>query len=73
MRRVIRDLELMIKNADPLGPLLSVVVRHPYTQNRDGAFDLLRRARQLFPFIESILPMVVTTHELKSAYGENLV
>ena len=34
--------------------LLSVVVHPADVQDRDGAFQLLRRARRLFPFIERI-------------------
>jgi len=39
---------------DTLGLLLNVVVHPADVQDRDGAFDLLRRARRLFPFIERI-------------------
>ena len=39
---------------DTLGLLLSVVVHPADIQDRDGAFELLRRARRLFPFIERI-------------------
>ena len=39
---------------DTLGLLLNVVVHPADIQDRDGAFHLLRRARQLFPFIERI-------------------
>jgi putative transposase len=39
---------------DTLGLLLSVVVLPADIQDRDGAFELLRRARRLFPFIERI-------------------
>ena len=39
---------------DTLGFLLSVVVHPADVQDRDGAFQLLRRARRLFPFIERI-------------------
>ena len=35
-----------------MGLLLSVVVHPADVQDRDGAFQLLRRARRLFPFIE---------------------
>jgi transposase len=34
--------------------LLNVVVHPADVQDRDGAFDLLRRARRMFPFIERI-------------------
>jgi transposase len=34
--------------------LLNVVVHPADVQDRDGAFQLLRRARRLFPFIERI-------------------
>jgi len=37
-----------------LGILLNVVVHPPDIQDRDGAFDLLRRARRSSPFIECI-------------------
>ena len=37
-----------------LGLLLSVVVLPADIQDRDGAFELLHRARRLFPFIERI-------------------
>ena len=37
-----------------MGLLLSVVVHPADVQDRDGAFQLLRRARRLFPFIERI-------------------
>ena len=37
-----------------MGLLLSVVVHPADVQDRDGAFQLLRRARRLFPFIEHI-------------------
>ena len=37
-----------------MGLLLSVVVLPAGIQDRDGAFELLRRARRLFPFIERI-------------------
>ena len=37
-----------------MGLLLSVVVLPADIQDRDGAFELLRRARRLFPFIERI-------------------
>ena len=37
-----------------MGLLLSVVVNPADVQDRDGAFQLLRRARRLFPFIERI-------------------
>ena len=40
---------------DTLGLLLSVVVLPADIQDRDGAFELLRRARRLFPFIERII------------------
>jgi transposase len=33
---------------------LSVVVHAADVQDRDGAFDLLRRARRLFPFVKRI-------------------
>jgi len=33
---------------------LNVVVHPADVQDRDGAFDLLRRARRMFPFIERI-------------------
>jgi transposase len=36
------------------GLLLSVVVHPADIQDRDGAFELLRRTRRLFPFIERI-------------------
>ena len=39
---------------DTLGLLLSVVVHRADVQDRDGAFDLLRRARRLFPFVKRI-------------------
>jgi transposase len=39
---------------DTLGLLPNVVVHPADIQDRDGAFDLLRRARRLFPFIERI-------------------
>jgi transposase len=39
---------------DTLGLLLSVVVHPADIQDRDGAFELLRQARRLFPFIERI-------------------
>jgi hypothetical protein len=39
---------------DTLGLLLNVVVHPADVQDRDGAFQLLRHARQLFPFIERI-------------------
>jgi transposase len=39
---------------DTLGLLLSVVVHPADIQDRDGAFQLLRRARRMFPFIERI-------------------
>ena len=39
---------------DTMGLLLSVVVHPADVQDRDGAFQLLRRARRLFPFIEGI-------------------
>ena len=39
---------------DTLGLLLSVVVHPADIQDRDGAFQLLRRARRLFPFIKRI-------------------
>ena len=39
---------------DTLGLLLSVVVLPADIQDRDGAFELLRRVRRLFPFIERI-------------------
>jgi transposase len=37
-----------------LGLLLSVAVHPANVQDRDGAFQLLGRARRLFPFIEDI-------------------
>ena len=37
-----------------MGLLLNVVVHPADIQDRDGAVDLLRRARRLFPFIERI-------------------
>jgi transposase len=39
---------------DTMGLLLSVVVHPADVQDRDGAFQLLRRTRRLFPFIERI-------------------
>jgi transposase len=39
---------------DTLGLLLNVVVLPADIQDRDGAFELLRWARRLFPFIERI-------------------
>ena len=39
---------------DTLGLLLNVVVHPADVQDRDGAFQLLRRARRLFPFIKRI-------------------
>ena len=33
---------------------MNVVVHPADVQDRDGAFDLLRRAQRLFPFIEHI-------------------
>ena len=39
---------------DTMGLLLSVVVHPADVQDRDGAFQLLRRARRLFPFIERL-------------------
>ncbi|MFZ0071838.1 MAG: IS5 family transposase [Xanthobacteraceae bacterium] len=39
---------------DPLGLLLSVVVHPADVQDRDGARQVLRTARRLFPFIERI-------------------
>src|SRR5664279_5855042 len=39
---------------DTLGLLLSVIVHPADVQDRDGAFQLLRRARRMFPFIERI-------------------
>src|SRR5262249_56090148 len=39
---------------ETLGLLLNVVVHPADVQDRDGAFQLLRRARRLFPFIERI-------------------
>ena len=39
---------------DTLGLLLSVVVHPADVPDRDGAFDLLRRARRLFPFVKRI-------------------
>ena len=37
-----------------MGLLLNVVVLPADIQDRDGGFELLRRARRLFPFIERI-------------------
>jgi hypothetical protein len=37
-----------------MGLLMSVVVPPADVQDRDGAFQLLRRARRMFPFIERI-------------------
>jgi transposase len=37
-----------------MGLLLNIVVHPAEVQDRDGAFDLLRRARRLFPFIKRI-------------------
>ena len=37
-----------------MGLLLNVVVHSADVQDRDGAFNLLRRARGLFPFVERI-------------------
>jgi transposase len=37
-----------------MGLLLNVVVHPADVQDRDGALDLLRQARRLFPFIERI-------------------
>ena len=39
---------------DTLGLLLSVVVHPADMQDRDGAREVLRRARSLFPFIERV-------------------
>ena len=39
---------------DTLGLLLSVVVHPANIQDRDGAYEVLRQARRLFPFIERI-------------------
>ena len=39
---------------DTLGLLLSVVVHSADIQDRDGALQLLRRTRRMFPFIERI-------------------
>ena len=39
---------------DTLGLLLSVVVHPADIQDRDGAYEVLRQARRLFPFIERI-------------------
>ena len=39
---------------DTTGLLISVAVHPADVQDRDGAFQLLRRARRLFPFIERI-------------------
>ena len=39
---------------DTMGLLISVAVHPADVQDRDGAFQLLRRARRLFPFIERI-------------------
>ena len=39
---------------DTLGLLLSVAVHPADIQDRDGAFEVLRRARRMFPFIERI-------------------
>ena len=43
-----------ISSSTHLGLLLNVVVLPADIQDRDGAFELLRRARRLFPFIERI-------------------
>jgi len=40
---------------DTLGLLLNVVVHPASVQDRDGAFDLLRRTCRLFPFVERIV------------------
>jgi len=37
-----------------MGLLLNVVVHPADVQDRDGALDLLRQARRLFPFVERI-------------------
>lgn len=37
-----------------MGLLLNVVIHSADVQDRDGAFQLLRRARRMFPFIERI-------------------
>ena len=39
---------------DTLGLLLSVIVHPADVQDRDGAFQVLRQARRMFPFIERI-------------------
>jgi transposase len=39
---------------DTLGLLLNVVVHPADVQDRDGALDLLRLSRRLFPFVERI-------------------
>jgi transposase len=39
---------------DTLGLLLSVTVHPADIQDRDGAYEVLRQARRLFPFIERI-------------------
>jgi len=39
---------------DTLGLFLNVVVHPADVQDRDGAFELLRRSRRLFPFVEVI-------------------
>ncbi len=43
-----------INLVDTLGLLLNVIVHPADVQDRDGAFDLLRRSRRLFPFVERI-------------------
>src|SRR3712207_4624203 len=40
---------------DTLGLLLAVIVHPAYVQDRDGAEELLREARRLFPFIERVI------------------
>ena len=40
---------------DTLGLLLDVIVHPADVQDRDGPFELLRRSRRLFPFIERIV------------------
>jgi transposase len=51
MRRRRRKRRVLV---DTLGLLLNVIVHPADVQDRDGAFQLLRRARRLFPFIERI-------------------
>src|SRR5262245_21922184 len=53
-----RKLHILV---DTLGLLLGVVVHPANVQDRDGTFHLLRRARQLFPFITTSLLMVDIT------------